>query len=353
MVVSGVDASIVHTVETMARAYGIQVLGTISKPVTARQLEDYLAKTSPLAMVPADGAVQEVATAEELRNGLANREFLAFFQPKVSMATGEITGVETLVRWYRPGQGVLVPKDFIYRLEEEGLMDLLLEALLKQTCTYLRAWSDRGLEVDASVNVSMHSLEDIGVADRLHALVLEEDCDPRRITLEVTETDVMSKLADVLNVLARLRLKGFKLSIDDFGTGYSSLQQLNHMPFTELKVDQTFVREAPSDERSRSIIETSLDLARKLSLKSVAEGVENRAEWDLVKAMGCQEAQGYFISRPMPGHQLPDWAEMWQPPTTEEDVRYGALIPALVRKPMSAAACLSGPRVLAAGWSPA
>ena len=145
----------------------------------------------------------------------------------------------------------------------------------------------------------------MSIADRLHDLVKESDCDPKQITLEVTESEVMIDVAKVLNVLARLRMKGFGLSIDDFGTGYSSLQQLSNVPFTELKVDQSFVKDAPTQPRHRTIIETSLDLARKLKLKTVAEGVETRAEWDLLKSLGCEQAQGYFIARPMPGHQIP------------------------------------------------
>jgi EAL domain-containing protein (putative c-di-GMP-specific phosphodiesterase class I)/CheY-like chemotaxis protein len=351
VVVSGVDLAIIHTVETMARAYGIQVLGMIPKPVTAHQLQECLDRATPADAAGDEVAAPDEVTVEQLRYALAKREFLPFFQPKVSLATGEIKGVETLVRWYRPGRGVFVPKDFIHRLEEEGLMDDLTELLLRQTCTYLRAWAARGLDLSASVNISMRSLEDISIADRLHALVLEEDCDPRRITLEVTETDVMSRLAVVLNGLARLRLKGFNLSIDDFGTGYSSLQQLNTMPFTELKVDQSFVMNSPADERCRTIIESSLDLARKLNLKSVAEGVETRAEWDLVKALGCEEAQGYFISRPMPGHQLPDWAELWQPPIAPEPARFEGSGTGYSRKHALALEPRCALPALAPGWS--
>jgi len=160
----------------------------------------------------------------------------------------------------------------------------------------------------------MLCLSDVGIADRLHDLVKESDCEPKQIILEVTETEVMVDVAKVLNVLARLRLKGFGLSIDDFGTGYSSLQQLSNVPFTELKIDQSFVKDSPIQPRHRAIIEASLDLARKLKLKTVAEGVETRAEWDLLKSLGCQQAQGYFIARPMPGHQVLDWIQMWQAP---------------------------------------
>lgn len=318
VVVSGVEVSILHTVETMARAYGIQVLETIPKPLSLQQLSESLEGFQASEPVAAPVAAPDQATREELLRGIGKREFLTFFQPKIAMATGELTGVETLVRWYRPGLGVLTPKDFIHRLEEEGLMDELTELLMRQTCIYLRAWDDRGVSVNASVNISMSSLGDIQFADKLHAVAREEDCDPSRITLELTESDVMTKIANVLNVLARFRLKGFRLSIDDFGTGYSTLKQLNNMPFTELKIDQAFVQNAPGDPRSRAIVETSLQLARKLGLKSVAEGVETRAQWDLLRSLGSDEAQGYFISRPMPGHQLPDWKELWLAPEVPE-----------------------------------
>lgn len=314
VVASGVDLSILHTVETMARAYGIQVLETIPKPLTPQRLAASLRGFHPPEQAPSGPLPARSVSAEELSQGLQNREFLTFFQPKVDLPTGVVTGVETLVRWYRPGQGVIGPADFITRFEAEGLMDKLTELLLRQTCIYLRAWDDRGLALTASVNISMRSLGDIQFADRLHAVAIEEDCDPRRITLELTESDVMTEIASVLNVLARLRLKGFHLSIDDFGTGYSTLKQLNNMPFTELKLDQAFVQAAPHDARSRAIVETSLELAAKLGLKTVAEGVETRQQWDFIRSSGCKEAQGYFISRPMPGHQLPDWIALWEAP---------------------------------------
>ncbi len=313
-VVSAMDISILNTVETMARASGLQVLSAIAKPLSLQELTSCLSGFQPQGNKKEAYVARTEFNVEDLKRGLKEREFIAFFQPKVSFETGEVQGVEALVRWFRPGHGVLSPLNFIDHMEHAGLVTPLTEVLLTQTCEYLKAWARRGCTLTASVNISMHCLEDLSIADRLHDLVRESDCDPNRITLEVTETEVMTDVAKVLNVLARLRLKGFGLSVDDFGTGYSSLQQLSNVPFTELKIDQSFVKDSPTQPRHRTIIETSLDLARKLNLKTVAEGVETRAEWDLLKALGCEQAQGYFIARPMPGHQMPDWVHMWQTP---------------------------------------
>ncbi|HJW08333.1 MAG TPA: EAL domain-containing response regulator [Holophagaceae bacterium] len=315
IVASGMEASILNTVETMARAYGLQVLGTLEKPVTSDRLANVLERFQ----LPDDSsgyhAVYSEITAEELVEALHRGEMLPFFQPKVSFTTGQVEGVEALVRWFRPGHGVIPPMGFVPVMEREGLIDQLTESILHQSCAYMRAWEDRGLSLSVAVNVSMLNLSDLKVADRLNQLVRDEECDPHRIVLEITETAVMAEATKALNVLARLRLKGFRLSIDDFGTGYSSMQQLSNIPCTELKIDRSFVRGAPQHARHRSIVESSLDLAKKLNLRTVAEGIEGRAEWDLLSSLGCTEAQGYFIARPMPGHQIPGWVELWHPPS--------------------------------------
>lgn len=313
-VISAMEISILNTVETMARAYGLQVLGAIAKPLNLQDLATCISSFQSAENNLEASVTSTQFNAEDLKRGLAEREFLTFYQPKVSFSTGEVKGVETLVRWFRPGHGVVPPLHFIHQIERDGLVVTLTEALLKQACGYLKAWAERGHVITASVNVSMFCLMEVSIADRFHDLVKECDCDPKQIILEVTESGVMTDVAKVLNVLARLRMKGFGLSIDDFGTGYSSLQQLSNVPFTELKLDQSFVKDSPTQPRHRTIIEASLDLARKLKLETVAEGVETRAEWDLLKSLGCGQAQGYFVARPMPGHQLPDWIQMWQAP---------------------------------------
>jgi EAL domain-containing protein (putative c-di-GMP-specific phosphodiesterase class I) len=165
-----------------------------------------------------------------------------------------------------------------------------------------------------AVNVSMLNLSNVGVVDRYLGIVRKHEIDPREVVLEITESSVMGEAAHALNVLARLRLKGFGLSIDDFGTGYSSLSQLSQIPFTELKIDQSFVSGAPRQPRKRAVVEASLGLARKLNLSVVGEGVENVEEWQMLADLGCTFAQGYLISRPVAGDQLPDVVAHWRRP---------------------------------------
>ena len=249
---------------------------------------------------------------EDLRGGLAGREFIPLFQPKVSLDSGEIAGVEALARWFRPGHGVLLPQEFLPLLEKAGLLMDLTESMLAQACENLGAWTERGLGLKAAVNVSTLSLTDPAVADRLEDLVQAQGCDPHQVILEVVETGVATDLAPVLNVLARLRLKGFGLSMEGFGSGFSVLQQLSNMPFTELKLDQASMREAQEQDWNRTLVEMSLEMARRLNLRTVAERIETRADWDTAQGHGWDEAQGFFISRPLPGHQIPEWVEAWR-----------------------------------------
>jgi len=311
IVVSGLDPAILHTVETMARAYGIQVLGAINKPLTPEQLAACLARLNPgtgAAAAPPGASIG----AEDLRGGLAGREFIPLFQPKVSLASGDLLGVETFARWFRPGHGVLLPQEFLPFVEKAGLMMDLTESMLVQACENLGAWTERGLGLKAAVNVSTLSLTDPAVADRLEDLVQMQGCDPHQLILEIVETGVASDLAPVLNVLARLRLKGFGLSMESIGSGFSVLHQLSNMPFTELKIDQASMREAQEQDWNRTLVDLSLEMARRLNLRTVAERIETRVDWDTAQAHGWDEAQGFFISRPLPGHQIPEWAEAWR-----------------------------------------
>ncbi|HTW53764.1 MAG TPA: EAL domain-containing protein [Stellaceae bacterium] len=170
-------------------------------------------------------------------------------------------------------------------------------------------------EMAISVNLSLKSLVDTEIAERITEIVRGEAIDPHSIILEVTESAAMTVVPRALENLARLRIRGFRLSIDDYGTGYSSMQQLTRIAFTELKIDQSFVMSALDSKASKVILESSIEMARKLKIKSVAEGVETRAHWDLLQALGCDIAQGYFIARPMPAADVAGWAAQWTPPT--------------------------------------
>ena len=307
------DRSLLASVGIMTEAFGISLLGTLEKPVTAEKLATligfYKAPETPRPK-PTTLSFSEA----DIFAALAARVFEPLFQPKVELATGRVTGAEALARWYHPERGIVSPNAFIPTLEANRRIDELTWIMLEKSAAACRDWRAAGLETTVSVNLSLASLTNVGLADRITALVLAQELQPRHVVLEVTETIAMTDVAHALENLARLRIKGFGLSIDDYGTGYSSLQQLSRIPFTELKIDQSFVMSATEQQSCRVILESSLDIAKKLGLTAVAEGVENRADWQLLKSLGCDAAQGYFIAKPMPAGKLAEWASQWAMP---------------------------------------
>jgi len=249
---------------------------------------------------------------DQAREALSRGEVTAHFQPQAEFGNGKIIGVEALARWRLSDEIMVPPALFVPLMEAGGLIDELTSLMLVQACAWSKRWRARGLDLKVSVNVSAQNLTGPEVADRYEAVLREHDVSTEQIVLEITESSVMSDTARGLGMLARLRLKGFGLSVDDFGTGYSSMSQLSQIPFTELKIDRGFVSGAPTQPRKRAMIETSLDLARKLDLTVVAEGVETIDEWQLLAGLGCDHAQGYLISAPVPGEQLPDAIQRWR-----------------------------------------
>lgn len=315
IIASALDAALISSVETMTTAYGITLLGAIEKPATPDKLASLIQKYAPQkgkVARPAGAAIP----LEDIRRGLTAGEFEPFFQPKVHIASGTVTGAEALARWRHPQKGMVAPYAFIGEMENHGLIDQLTWAILEKSARYCRGWMARGLgaTVSVSVNLSLKSLGDSDLADRITALVTAQKLEPKCMVLEITETAAMTDIGKALENLARLRMKGFGLSIDDYGTGYSSMQQLSRIPFTELKIDQSFVLSATEKESSRVMLASSLDLAKKLRLKSVAEGVETRAHWEVLKSLGCDIAQGYFVAKPMEAMAFEDWVLEWRAP---------------------------------------
>jgi len=299
IIISGREPEILTSVEAMVRSLGLAVLGKLSKPVSPQDLWSVLSR-DPAAPLPSAAERAPAFGARELRRAIEAREFQCEFQPKVRLDTGRLVGVEALARWRPPGAAPIGPKEFVPVMVREGLIAPLTAQMLDAACRALIAWDRRGLMLTAAVNVSMSALADLETADRFAAQVRAHGVDSRRVTFEVTETEVMSDVTTVLTVSARLRLKGFHLAIDDFGTGYASLAQLNTIPFTELKIDQTFVRNCGQSKQLRNIVRSSIELARRLNIRTVAEGIESREEWDFLRLSGCDEGQGHYIARPMP-----------------------------------------------------
>jgi EAL domain-containing protein (putative c-di-GMP-specific phosphodiesterase class I) len=310
---SALDEVLISSVEAMTKAYGITLLGAVSKPMTLDQLRGLFEKFAPPRAKPSRQAAPEIPL-DEIRRGLAAGEFEPFFQPKVSLADGTVVGMEALARWRHPRMGLVTPNAFIPAMESAGLIDDLTWRILEKSVAQCREWVERGREWTVSVNLSANSLKEPGLAERITALVADYKLDPKYVVLEITESAAITDVGTSLENLTRLCMRHFALSIDDYGTGYSSMQQLARIPFSELKIDRSFVLNAAERESSRVLLSSSLEMGRKLRLKTVAEGVETLVHWNILQNLGCDIAQGYFIAKPMEAQACEDWATRWTPP---------------------------------------
>ena len=311
VLISGEDERMLQAASKLVQAHKIRMLGHLQKPVSPAALAALLAQWTP----PAIGRLRTAKAeydVEAVRAAIANGELVNYYQPKVAVADSRVVGVETLVRWRHPVDGMVFPDQFIGVAEAGGLIDELTRVVLSAALAQSRAWRDAGLDLRVAVNVSMDNLSGLGFADFVAAAAASAGVPAAEIVLEVTESRLMADLRAPLEILTRLRLKRVRLSIDDFGTGHSSLAQLRDIPFDELKIDRSFVHGAHGDPTLRAILESNLNLARQLGMETVAEGVEDQADWDFLRGTQCDLAQGYFIARPMPAADLPGWIESWK-----------------------------------------
>ena len=247
-----------------------------------------------------------------MKRAITGGELVNHYQPKVELATGALVGVEALVRWQHPQAGLVFPDQFIAMAEAHDLIDELTHAVLSAALRQEHLWQDAGLDIQVAVNISMDNLAALEFPDLVSQWAHEAGVDLSNVVLEVTESRLMKDVRAPLDILTRLRLKRVGLSIDDFGTGHSSLAQLRDIPFDELKLDRSFISGAAEDSALRAIVEATLAMARQLGMRSVAEGLETRADWDFLRALGCDVAQGYFIARPMPGSDVRGWRSGWE-----------------------------------------
>lgn len=252
-------------------------------------------------------SARRLALAVELREAIEQERLEVYFQPKVSLASGEPLGAEALLRWERPGHGFISPDEFIPLAESVGLMRPLTSFVLRRALVQACRWRDDGHAIGVAVNLSARSILDLGLPEEIAGLLSETGLDPRRLTLEITEGQVVSDPSRTIPVLERLSALGVTLSVDDFGTGYSSLSYLQRLPVQEIKIDKSFVLTMATHTGNASIVRSVIDLARNLGLRVVAEGVEDQQTWDALAALGCEVAQGYFMSRPVPANDFSRW----------------------------------------------
>jgi EAL domain-containing protein (putative c-di-GMP-specific phosphodiesterase class I)/CheY-like chemotaxis protein len=314
---SGAESGLLRAAEALGRAYFLEVLGALAKPVSKEALVAVLERMA-VERAPRAQRGKIVIEEADLARGIAARELVFHYQPKVEIASGKVSGVEALVRWQHPTHGLLFPDSFIAMAESGPLIEPLTEALVEIGLAQLQAWHGAGLRPHLGINLSPSMLSDVTLPDRFAASAARFGVPAESIVFEITETGVAREELIYLEIVTRLRMKGFKLSVDDFGTGQSSLQRLEALPFGELKVDRQFVHGAAKNPAKAAILEASIGLARTLGQKSVAEGVELKEDWDLLRRLGCDIAQGYFVAKPMPADRLPAWIESWRAPEAME-----------------------------------
>ncbi len=310
VLMSGHDRSVLRSAEEMARALGLRTAGPLRKPFRIAEVEALLGGLAASSIEWNNAPATRAGPLDEdtLRAAIRDRAVVMHYQPQVRLATGEVTGVEALVRLQVPHRGLVYPDQFISTAEQLGLIDELTNVVMDrslQEFARIRQLSGATL----SVNVSASSLVDLELPDRLARSAEKAGLPMSRLIVEITESGLIQEFGKALDVLARLRLRGAGVAIDDFGTGYSSMVQLRRVPCTEVKIDRTFVKDMLFDESAMALVEEVISLANRLNLKLVAEGVETEQQAQALLAAGCEYAQGYHFARPLPAAELAEWVD--------------------------------------------
>jgi EAL domain-containing protein (putative c-di-GMP-specific phosphodiesterase class I) len=313
VLVAGEDSSILLSAEYMAKAYGIQVLGTLETSADVskikRLIHDYQLSLDIEKKAKADGPV---FTLDEIMRGLMEKQFVPFYQPIVDLVTGAVVGAEVFARWLHPQHGILSPTIFIPVLEINKRIADFSWAIVEESLATCRTWHDAGHEISVSFNFSPSLLADPAFADQLAPRIAPYGVAPKYITFEIPESAAVTSDPFFLETLIRLRMKGFGLAVDDYGTGQSNIQQLARIPFTALKVDRSFVDGAAQNSTLGLVLSTCMDLARKLNRYPAAVGVETKQDWDFLQELGSRYAQGYYIAKPMDRAAFSQWMEEWE-----------------------------------------
>jgi diguanylate cyclase (GGDEF)-like protein/PAS domain S-box-containing protein len=251
--------------------------------------------------------LEHLQLAGELRHAIEQNELILHYQPKINMKKKHIIGVEALVRWQHPEKGFMAPGLFIPMAEQTGLIHPLTYWVLNEALAQVSRWHQQGLELIISINLAVQNLLDAQLVDVIAKGLQDWEVEPSWLILEITESGLMAEPVRAQETLLKLHAMGIRLSIDDFGTGHSSLAYLKDLPVDELKIDQSFILNMPSDETQAMIVRSTIGLAHNLGLTTTAEGIETQAVWDQLQALNCDIAQGYFMSRPLAAADFMRW----------------------------------------------
>ena len=298
--------AVIKAAAAMAAACGVPVAGVAEQPVDPAAIAKALAGHVTVSPPPKRRIAPPLERAE-LFELIGRGALHPWLQPKLRLATGEVTGFEALLLAHDAEGRLVMPDRLVGALSQHGLLDQATLQMARQTVDFVATCLGDGLAVSASINVSMQSLSSLAFCQELEHTVASAGLDPSWITIEITETDAMADLATVIENTARIRMLGFNLSIDDFGTAYSSLMQLSQIPFSELKIERNFVAGIAGDPVRQAIVRSCAELGAALGLHVVAEGVETRDEMACVQRLGCSHVQGYLASRPLPAQVALQW----------------------------------------------
>jgi EAL domain-containing protein (putative c-di-GMP-specific phosphodiesterase class I) len=304
LIVSGLELARMQEAGAAGRSLGLNMAGVLQKSQDPEEIRDVFREIYVAA---------GVISTRDISNALSNREIRVVYQPQIDLQGGTVTGFEALARWEHPKRGPIPPSTFIPMMEASEVMNEFTSRILNMVLDDLRQW-DGAMNARISINVSAANCGSIGIDEMVRAQCIDKGIDIRRITIEITETAAMAETDQIGACLRRLYESGAQLSIDDFGTGYSSLVKLHTLPFSELKIDRSFITDSHSDRENGILVRAMIDLAHNLNRKVVAEGVESIETLHCLREWGCDFAQGYFIGRPMPPGEVIPWLQQYASP---------------------------------------
>lgn len=325
---SGVGSRVLEAARRLADEHGLTITGVLAKPFTLADLRQLLLEDAPLKTPTKARSVAPRwrPTPSDLRQALADRAIVPFYQPKIVCATGALAGFETLARWQHPQYGVVDPSFFVAIAEDAGLVDDLTLSIAEQAlqwfaplCNpslsndYARSAPLVGLNLHLGINISVRSLNNAALFHQISEMCRRFGVTPEHLSFELTESSAMDDPVASLKLLTRLRMQGFHLALDDFGTGFSSMLQLVRLPFSEIKIDKSFVSASSRSQESRTVVRSIVDLGRSLGLFCTAEGVEDLDTLSYLRMIGCDLAQGHVIAPPMSGEAARRWIERHAP----------------------------------------
>ncbi len=305
LVISGLDSRVLTTAEQYGKSRGLNMLGALAKPIELPDLEAALDRARRSS---------RSVSVEQIEAGLQNDEFQMVYQPKLARCPSggwQMDAAEALLRWQHPEFGMMLPAEFLPLLDASTVIEALTEWVLESVISQMDSWIASGFEITVAANLAPAMMAKESLAADLVALLNRHGVDSGFLMLEVSESGAMADPERTMAILEKLRHAGIRMAIDDFGTGYSSLTHLYRMPFSELKIDTSFIGDLCSNEESRAMVDSMIFLAHRLRMQACAEGVESGEVLDFLEQAGCDRAQGYYISHPIPADEIPAVAKRW------------------------------------------